>query len=131
MAAKGFVVGNLGRDANTGYASNGNFRAFFNVASSRRFTNAAGEKQSVTTWVSCHYWGKGAEAVAQYLVKGKKVAVTGNLETKQEKDRDGNEVERLVLVVNDLELLSSQNEGSQSETPKEEAAIEDDDEIPF
>jgi len=71
------VVGNLGRDAELKTVGNGSVLAFA-VASERK---SKGEK--VTTWVSCSLWGSRGESLAQYLTKGTKVAVTGELSTRE------------------------------------------------
>ena len=67
------VVGNLGRDAELKTVGNGSVLSFA-VASAAK---VKGEK--VTTWVSCSLWGSRGESLAQYLTKGTKVAVSGEL----------------------------------------------------
>ena len=63
--------GNLGKDCRTKMVGD-SFVANFSVA----VTEGYGEKKK-THWVDCAYWGKGAQAVAQYLVKGQTVIVSG------------------------------------------------------
>ncbi len=50
----------------------------FGVASE---TKVKGEK--VTTWVDCSLWGKRGEALCQYLTKGVKVTVIGELSMRE------------------------------------------------
>jgi single-strand DNA-binding protein len=73
------VVGNLGRDPEMRYTPNGQPVTSFSVASSRSYTNNAGEKVEETTWFRVSVWGKMAETCNQYLHKGSKVLVEGRL----------------------------------------------------
>lgn len=48
----------------------------FSVGTSRNFTDVAGEKKSVTTWVDCSLWRK-TDNISTYLTKGKHVLIKG------------------------------------------------------
>jgi single-strand DNA-binding protein len=70
------VTGNLGKDAALRQAGNDNVLSF-GVASEAKVKN-----EKVTTWVDCSIWGKRGEVLAQYLTKGSKVTVVGELSTR-------------------------------------------------
>jgi single-strand DNA-binding protein len=70
------VTGNLGKDAALRKAGNDNVCSF-GVASESK---VKGEK--VTTWIDCSIWGKRGEALCQYLTKGSKVTVVGEMGTR-------------------------------------------------
>lgn len=72
-----FLAGNLGKDAELREAGE-TVVCSFSVATNRK---VKGEK--VTTWVRCSLWGARGEGLAQYLTKGQKVAVTGELSTRE------------------------------------------------
>jgi single-strand DNA-binding protein len=72
-------IGNLGRDPEMRYTPNGESVASFSAAVTRRFKSADGQAKELTTWYSVSVWGKQAEACHQYLRKGSKVAVEGEL----------------------------------------------------
>lgn len=58
-------------------------------------------------------WGKTAESLASYLVKGKQIAVTGYL--KQERwQKDGQNYSRTVIVADNIELLGGTKKDSQT-----------------
>lgn len=118
-------VGNLGKDATTTTTANGRFRAWFVIAVNRSYKNSNGEWIKETAWVPCVWWGKGAEAVAQYLVKGKEVLVEGRL--RSFKDKDGNE--KLEVEVQSLTLGESRG----GTTKDEDFGFDDEakDEVPF
>jgi single-strand DNA-binding protein len=93
------VVGNLGRDAEQKQVG-GNTVVEFSIASSKK---VKGEDQ--TSWIRAAYWGKAAEAVCQYLTKGKTVAASGDLEVREYQKNDGTKGTSVELRVNSLQLL--------------------------
>lgn len=62
-----------------------------------------------TTWVDCSLWGKRGETLAQYLTKGSKVCVSGELTT-----REHNGKTYLKLNASDVTLMGGKPEGGQS-----------------
>lgn len=73
------LVGNLGRDPEMRYTPNGSAVTKFPVATSRRYTDANGQLHEETAWFQVSVWGKQAEICNQYLAKGRKVLVEGEL----------------------------------------------------
>lgn len=135
------LVGHLGRDAELRYTPGGAAVATLNLATSDVWTDKQGHRQERTEWHRIIVWGKGAESLHEYLVKGKLITVEGKLTTRQwEKDgekRYTTEVraDRIVLHGN------SQGQGRRSE-PGEHVRDEavgtnepsmplNDDDIPF
>ena len=80
MYQKITIVGNLGRDPEMRYMADGTAVTSFSVATSRSWTGKDGEKQDETLWFRVNVWGRQAETTNQYLSKGKKVLVEGNLQ---------------------------------------------------
>jgi single-strand DNA-binding protein len=103
-----FLAGNLGRDAELKDVG-GTALASFSVAVTQRV-----KKEKVTTWISCSIWGARAPALASYLTKGSKVAVTGELTTRQGKDNGKTYLE---CRVSELTLLGSKGGESGDERP--------------
>jgi single-strand DNA-binding protein len=77
------LVGNLGRDAEVRYGTSGNAVANFSLATTENWTGRDGEKREQTEWHRVALWGKPAESLQQYLVKGKQVYVEGRLQTRR------------------------------------------------
>ena len=73
------IVGNLGRDPEMRFTSDGKAIASFSVATSNQYTNKQGEKVKETTWFRISTFGKQAEICKEYLAKGSKVLVVGRL----------------------------------------------------
>lgn len=91
------AVGNLGGDAEVKNV-NGTTCVEFSVA-----TEVRRSREKITHWVRCSYWGKPAEAVAQFLTKGKTVAITGQLDPRMYEGKNGTGLS-LDLRVDNLKL---------------------------
>lgn len=77
-----------------------------------------GDKEK-TNWVNCSAWKK--EKVAPYLVKGAKVAVTGELTVREYQKKDGTPGYSLDVRVQDISL-PGKNDQAQS-TPPQQAKV--------
>jgi single-strand DNA-binding protein len=129
-------TGRLGKDARTFQTQNGTPAVSFNLAVDIGY----GENKK-TEWRSCTFFGKRAEAVAPYLVKGQAVAVAGTPKMDSYQDKDGNTKYFIAITVSDLDLIGSPTgqgqERSQttaekpSRPSKPTAAAPLDDDMPF
>ena len=88
---KVILVGNLGRDAELRYTPGGAAVATLNLATTEVFKDREGQKKEDTPWHRVILWGKTAETLQDYLVKGKQIYVEGKLQTRKWKDKDGND----------------------------------------
>ncbi len=91
-------IGNLGKDAEFKVLTSGTEVCNFDVA-----TKSA-KKDGATIWVRCALFGKRADALWQYLVKGKRVFVRGPLEVSQW-ESNGKGGVNVDLTVDEIELL--------------------------
>jgi len=81
-----FIVGNLGKDPQTGATNAGKEYSKFSVATSRKWKDQNGEQQESTEWHNVVCWNWAAEQAAN-LRKGNRVIVVGRIQTrKYEKD---------------------------------------------
>lgn len=101
---KVILVGNLGRDAEMKHTPSGSAVSSFSVATTEKWTGKDGQKQEKTEWHRCVLWGKQAEAVSQYLTKGKQVYLEGRLETRQW-EKDGQKHYSTEVKVDNVVLL--------------------------
>lgn len=132
MYQKLVIVGNLGRDPEMRYMSDGTAVTNFNVAVNRRWTDRqSGQLVDETTWFRVSAWGKRAETVNQYVSKGSKVLVEGRLRPNENGAprtyTDNNGVVRASFEVHaeDVRFLSSNGSSEQVAVAQEE------DDIPF
>lgn len=103
------LVGRLTRDAELRYSSGGMAVCKFSIAVNRR-------KRSGEQWVDeanffdIAYFGKAAEAVNQYLQKGKQVAVQGELRQNRW-EQDGQSRSKVEIAANNVQLLGGGGSG--------------------
>lgn len=87
---KVILVGNLGRDAELRYTPGGAAVSKFSLATTEVWNDKSGQRQERTEWHNIDLWGKQAESLSEYLVKGKQVYVEGRLQTDEYTDKEGN-----------------------------------------
>jgi len=119
------IIGHLGRDPEMRYTSSGVPVTNFSVATSRKWTDAAGAAQEKTTWFKVSAWRKLAEVCNQYLHKGQLVMVEGEVDASAWTGQDGAAKATLELTARTVKFLSKGGESQQ------EAAAEDENQIPF
>lgn len=123
---KVILVGNLGREPEVKYASNGNAIANLAIATSESWKDKnTGEKVEKTEWHRVSVFGKLAEIAGQYLHKGSKVYVEGQLKTRKWQDKEGNDRYTTEINISGfsgvLQMLDSRSDGqapTQGVTPK-------------
>lgn len=114
------LVGNLGRDPEMRYTPNGVPVASFSVATSKRYQSQDGQWQEKTIWFRVTAWRRSAETVSQYLTKGSKVLIVGELEEPRTYvDRDGNTQVSLEVTAQTIRFLSSRGEGTGGDFQRE------------
>jgi len=73
------LIGNLTRDPEMQHTQSGTEVTNLNIATNRKWTDKAGQKQEQVVWWRVSVWGKQAEACVQYLSKGRQVFVEGQV----------------------------------------------------
>lgn len=141
---KVILVGNLGKDIEVRVTPGGQSVGTFSMATTENWTSKDGEKKEATEWHRCVLWGKSADSLQPYLVKGKQVYVEGRLQTRQwEKDGQKHyttevKVDKVVLLGGGRERRQDDGYGdggsdsgySNSRSSNSGAPVTDDD-IPF
>lgn len=107
-------TGNLTRDAELKYTTNEKAYSKFTVANNEGY----GDNEK-TTFINCTLWGKSAENLNRFLIKGKKILVSGKVEINSYKDKEG--IERKTMEVNvdmfgGIELLGGRIEQQENNT---------------
>ena len=89
----------------------------------------------MTSWINCNLWGKQAESLAPYLLKGTKVAVSGEFTLRPYTTKDGLEKTSADVRVNSLTLLGSKDGATAKDNAPQAQQSSDnaqyDPEIPF
>ncbi len=116
---KVILVGNLGRDPETRDFPNGGKVCNLRIATSENWKDRnTGERRERTEWHSVAIFAEGLAGIAQqYLKKGSKVYIEGQLETRKWQDQSGNDRYSTEVVLRpyrgELTLLDSRQGGGQ------------------
>lgn len=104
------LIGNLTRDVGDGYSvlSNGQAKASISIAVNR--SKKSGDQWvDETSYFDITVWGKTAENLRPYFVKGQKIAVEGYL--KQDRwEKDGQKFSKVSVVANSVQLLGGKKQ---------------------
>ena len=118
---KVILLGNLGRDPEVRNFPNGGKVANFSIATSETWKDRnTGERRERTEWHNISITNEALVRVAeQYLKKGSKVYVEGQLETRKWQDQTGNDRYTTEVVLRpyrgELTMLDSRNSSSDLE----------------
>ena len=128
------LIGNLGGDPETKDLNNGGELCKFSLATSEKWKRD-GEKQERTDWHKVVVFGKLAEICSEYLEKGHKVYIQGQLRTRTWDDDDGNTRYMTEVVLSGpgakMVMLGTPKDKPRQEERQESALSEPDDDLPF
>lgn len=103
---KVILVGTLGADPETRYATSGSAICTIRIATNESWTDkATGQKQERTEWHRIKFFGRLAEVAGEYLRKGKQVYVEGSLRTDKYTDKEGVERYSTDVIANEMQML--------------------------
>jgi single-strand DNA-binding protein len=95
------LIGNLGQDPEVRYMPNGGAVANLTIATSEQWKDkTTGEQKEKTEWHRVVIFGKLAEIAGEYLRKGSKVYIEGQLQTRKWTDQAGVEKYTTEIVLN-------------------------------
>lgn len=107
------LVGNLGRDPEMRYTPSGVPVTSFSVATSKRYQGADGQWQEKTIWFRVTAWRKMAETASQYLTKGSKVLIIGEIEEPRTwVDKEGTTQVSLDVTAQTIRFLSTRGDNA-------------------
>jgi len=140
---KVILVGNLGQDPEVKYTAGGAAVTTLSIATSDSWKDRdTGEDQERTEWHRVVLWRRLAEIAGEYLKKGSKVYVEGQLQTRKW-EQEGQTRYTTEIIARDIQFLDSKGTSSNTPSPENsdtssnesipeagEGEMEDDD-IPF
>lgn len=131
---KVIISGNLTRDPEVRQTQSGVIVMSFTVAVNERVKRGDNWEDS-PSFIDCTMFGTRAEKLAQYLAKGKKVAVEGKLRQSTWQTQDGSKCSKIEVIVDDVEFMSvgqrQQDAQPTLQEAQEFAQSMYDEEIPF
>lgn len=124
---KVLLIGNLTRDPELRYTSQGTAVCSFGLATNRTWTPSdGGDKQEETEFHRIVAWAKLAEICSQILYKGRKVYVEGRLQTRKWQSQDGQDHETTEVVIDQMIALGPPKPGSYEDSDESMAGGEED-----
>jgi single-strand DNA-binding protein len=99
------LAGNLTRDPELKTLPNGSAVSNFGLAINRRWKSPEGDMREEATFVDIECWGRVAELVSQYLIKGNSCLIQGRLKFDSWEDKDGSRRSRLKVIAENVQFL--------------------------
>jgi len=105
------LIGRLGADPELRYTQQGTPVATLSVATNEQWTDkTTGEMREETEWHRVILWQRLAEIAQQYIRKGSRVFVAGQIKTRKWQDQSGQDRYTTEVRARDLMMLDSQGE---------------------
>ena len=106
------LVGNLTRDPELRHTPSGMAVCSLRLAvNTRRKDAATGEWGEKPNYFDVTVWGQQGENCAQYLAKGRPVAIDGRLEWREWDAQDGTKRQAVDIVADNVQFLGSRGDG--------------------
>jgi single-strand DNA-binding protein len=121
------ITGNLTRDPELRSLPSGMSVCSLRVAcNTRRKDNQSGEWVDKPNYFSVTIWGRQGENAAQYLAKGRPVAIDGRLEWREYQDKSGNQREAIDIIADNVQFLGSPGGGDEGGgfTPRSDVPVD-------
>ena len=110
---KVYLIGNLTKDPEMRATQLGVSVCNFSIAVGRRFKDSEGNQQ--TDYFDIVAWRQLGDLCGKYLRKGKKVAITGSIQTHRFTDKNGVTRTGWDIIADEVEFLTPQDTGMQKE----------------
>lgn len=105
------LTGNLTRDPELRSTPSGTSVCSLRVACNTRRKDASGEWVDKPNYFDVTVWGRQGENAAQYLEKGRPIAVDGRLEWREWEDKEGNKRQSVDIIADSVQFLGGRGEG--------------------
>ncbi len=133
------IIGRLTKDPELKYIQSGSAVANFTIANNRIYTTNNGERKEDVSFLDCVAWGKLGETIAEYMQKGRRIAVEGRLQQRRWEDQEGNKKSKVEIIADSVQFLDSKSSSDTSSDNVQEVAQPvgagdnpfSDDDIPF
>lgn len=104
------LTGNLTRDPELRSTPSGTAVCGLRVACNTRRKDASGEWVDKPNYFDVTIWGRQGENAAQYLEKGRAVAIDGRLEWREWQDKEGNKRQSIDIIADSVQFLGGRGD---------------------
>ena len=101
------LIGHVGQEPEIKTFEGGKKLANITLATNESYTNAKGEKVEQTEWHRLTAWGKTADLIESYVIKGKEIAIEGKIVYRSYDDKDGQKRYITEIRVEEILLLGT------------------------
>lgn len=102
------LIGNVGNIPELRYTPSGVAVCNLSIAINKRWTDSEGASQEKTTWFRITAWRRQAEIISEYVQKGSRIMVIGEVEeARPYVDREGNQQAALEVTATDFRFLEN------------------------
>jgi single-strand DNA-binding protein len=108
------MTGNLTRDPELRSTNSGTAVCGLRIACNTRRKDGSGNWVDKPNYFDVTVWGAQGENCAQYLSKGRPVAIDGRLEWREFTDKDGNNRQAVEIVADSVQFLGSRESGGEN-----------------
>jgi single-strand DNA-binding protein len=105
------LVGNLTRDPELRHTPSGTAVCSLRLAVNTRRKDESGQWTDKPNYFDITVWGQQGENCAQYLAKGRPVAIDGRLEWREWEAQDGNKRQAVEVVADSVQFLGGRSDG--------------------
>ena len=121
------LIGNVSTDPEQRTTSTGKSVCAFNLAVNRKYSGTDGERK--TDFFRINAWGKLGDNCMKYLAKGRKVAVSGEIQPRLYDAKDGQQRLSLDVQADEVEFLSTAESAPKPTKPakpkQDDSALQD------
>lgn len=123
MLNKVVLIGRLTKDPENKVFDNGNEVCTFTLAVDRNFKGQDGER--ATDFIPIVAWGKTAELCRKYLEKGRQTAVSGRIQARSYKAKDGTMRYVTEVIAGEVTFLGGRKDSTENKDTKNNNFIAD------
>ena len=112
---KVILIGNLGADPETRYLPSGEAVTNIRIATTEKWKDkSSGEQREQTEWHRINFFGRLAEVAGEYLKKGSRVYIEGQLRTRKWQDKEtGQDRYTTEIRASEMKMLGSRPAGGE------------------
>lgn len=125
MINKVILIGNVGADPVIRCFENGNSVAKFRLVTTERYKDKDGNTRELNEWHNVEAWNQPAKIIDQYVRKGDRLYVEGNLHYEEYTGNDNVKRTQTIIRLQVVKLLTprTKEEQTQQTTPQQVQAV--------
>ena len=129
---KVILIGNVGKDPETGSTPSGASFAKFSLATSRKYKGSDEQIHEQTDWHNIVCWGKLANVCTQYVCKGSSLCVEGAITYRSWDDKTTGQKRYITeIIANNIQLLGTRPQHQNAQPAQNQQPQPSEDDLPF